>query len=124
RRDRPRVGFVWDVTGSSKHVVCGGYGIYFGQTFLNIPLFMIQQINPTFFATVLSLRSAGPGDATADFLPGTNIRLSQFRFGVDALPTIPPPATKFAGGEVGRLMDPDYRNPYTQQWNVGYSYQL
>jgi len=24
------------------HVLHGGYGIYFGQTFLNIPLFMIQ----------------------------------------------------------------------------------
>jgi outer membrane receptor protein involved in Fe transport len=120
----PRVGFAFDVTGAGKHIVRGGYGIYYGQTFLNIPLFMLQQINPTFFATVLSLSSSGQGDNNADFLPGTNTRLSQFRFGVDPLPTIPPPATKFAGDEVGRLIDPDYRNPYTQQWNIGYSYQL
>jgi outer membrane receptor protein involved in Fe transport len=120
----PRVGFAYDVTGAGKHIVRGGYGIYYGQTFLNIPLFMLQQINPTLFATVLSLGSSGFNDGTADFLPGTNIRLSQFRFGVDPLPSIPPPPTKFVGGESGRLMDPNYRNPYTQQWNIGYSYQL
>src|SRR5262245_16676778 len=124
RNFSPRIGFAFDVTGAGKHIVRGGYGIYYGQSFLNIPLFMLQQINPTLFATVLSLSSSGPGDSNADFLPGTNIRLSQFRFGVDTLPAIPPPPTKFIGDEVGRLMDPNYRNPYTQQWNIGYSYQL
>src|SRR5204863_2918663 len=24
----------------------------------------------------------------------------------------------------GRIMDPSYRNPYTQQWNIGYAHQL
>jgi hypothetical protein len=124
RNFSPRIGFAWDVTGAGKHIVRGGYGIYYGQTFLNIPLFMLQQINPTLFATVFALSSTGPGDGKADFLPGSNIRLSQFRFGVDPLPAIPPPPTGFVGNEVGRLMDPNYRNPYTQQWNIGYSYQL
>src|SRR5262245_8460804 len=108
----PRIGFAYDVTGAGKHIVRGGYGIYYGQTFLNIPLFMLQQLNPTLFATVLSISSSGPGDTNADFLPGTNLRLSKFRFGMDQLPGIPPPPTKFVGDEVGRLMDPNYRNPY------------
>lgn len=121
----PRVGFAWDIFGTGKHVVRGGYGLYYGQTFLNIPLFMIQQINPTLFATVLSLSSSGIGDPNADVVPGTGgILLSNYRFGIDPLPTIPPPATKFVGGEVGRIMDPDYRNPYSQQWNIGYAFQL
>jgi len=111
----PRIGFAYDVTGAGKHIVRGGYGIYYGQTFLNIPLFMLQQLNPTLFATVLSISSSGPGDTNADFLPGTNLRLSKFRFGMDQLPGIPPPPTKFVGDKVGRLMDPNYRNPYTQQ---------
>jgi outer membrane receptor protein involved in Fe transport len=120
----PRVGFAWDVFGSGHHVVRAGYGLYYGQTFLNIPLFMIQQANPTIFAGVFAISSAGPGDATADFVPGTGIRLSNFRFGIDPLPIIPPPATTLAAGATGRIMDPDYRNPYTQQWNAGYSWQF
>ncbi len=113
----PRVGFAWDITGAGKHVLRGGYGLYYGQTFLNIPLFMIQQINPTIFATVFSI-------ASGDVVPGTNILLSNWRFGVDPLPTIPPPQTQLAAGNTGRIMDPDYRNPSTQQWNLGYSFQL
>jgi hypothetical protein len=113
----PRVGFAWDLTGNGHHIVRGGYGLYYGQVFLNIPLFMIQQANPTIFTTIFSI-------ASGDVVPGTNILLSNYRFGVDPLPTIPPPATQLAAGNTGRLMDPDYRNPYTQQWNLGYSFSL
>ncbi len=120
----PRIGLAWDLKGNGKHTVRAGYGLYFGQTFLNIPLFMIQQINPTIFATVLSLSSSGPGDPTADVVPGTSIKLSNWRFGVDPLPVIPPGPTQFQGGEVGRLMDPNYHNPYSEQWNAGYSYEI
>ena len=120
----PRVGFAWDIRGKGRHVLRGGYGLYYGQTFLNIPLFMIQQINPTIFVSVFSISSGGPGDATADFVPGTGIRLSAWRFGIDPFPTIPPPPTQLPAGSTGRIMDPDYRNPYTQQWNLGYAWQL
>jgi len=113
----PRVGFAWDLGGTGRHVVRGGYGLYYGQTFLNIPLFMIQQINPTIFATAFSI-------ASGDIVPGTGILLSNWRFGIDPLPTIPAAQTQLAAGNTGRIMDPDYRNPYTQQWNVGYSWGL
>jgi len=113
----PRVGFAWDVTSTGKHVVRGGYGLYYGQTFLNIPLFMIQQINPTIFVSVFSI-------ASGDLVPGTNILLSNWRFGIDPLPTIPPPPTQLPNNSTGRIMDPDYQNPFTQQWNVGYAWQL
>src|ERR1043165_9641042 len=43
----PRVGFAWDLGGGGTNVIRGGYGLYFGQTFLNIPLFMIQQAGAT-----------------------------------------------------------------------------
>ena len=120
----PRVGFAWDIGGRGRHVLRGGYGLYFGQTFLNIPLFMIQQINPTIFVSVFSISSSGPGDASADIVPGTGIKLSNWRFGVDPLPTIPPPPTQLPAGSTGRIMDPSYRNPYSQQWNLGYSFQF
>jgi hypothetical protein len=113
----PRVGFAWDMTGSGNHVLRGGYGLYYGQVFLNIPLFMIQQANPTIFASVFSI-------ASGDTVPGTNILLSNWRFGIDPLPTIPAPQTQLAAANTGRIMDPDYQNPYTQQWNAGYAWQF
>lgn len=113
----PRVGFAWDITGSGRHVVRGGYGLYYGQTFLNIPLFMIQQARPTIFQTAFSI-------ASGDVVPGTGIVLSNWRFGIDPLPTIPPPSANPVAGATGRIMDPDYRNPYTQQWNLGYAWQF
>ena len=51
----PRVGFAWDVAGNGKHIVRGGYGLYYGQVFINIPLFMLQQVNATLFGTVPEL---------------------------------------------------------------------
>src|SRR5260221_14733804 len=110
----PRVGFAYDLTGAAKHVVRGGFGLYFGNVFQNIPLFMEQMSNPTVFATVLSLTN--PGDA----VPGTGLTLGQWQYGVSPLPTIPPPSTQLAPRSVGRLMDPNYRNPVTEEFNGGY----
>ncbi len=114
----PRVGFAYDLTGLGKHVVRGGFGLYFGNVFQNIPLFMEQMANPTIFATVLSLTN--PGDA----VPGTGLTLGQWQYGVSPLPTIPPPSTQLAPRSVGRLMDPNYRNPVTEEFNGGYSWAM
>ncbi|HYT23587.1 MAG TPA: TonB-dependent receptor [Candidatus Polarisedimenticolia bacterium] len=114
----PRVGFAYDLTGAGRHVLRGGYGLYFGNVFQNIPLFMEQMSNPTVFQTVLSLTS--PGDS----VPGTGLTLGQWQYGVSPLPTIPPPSATLAQGSVGRLMDPDYRNPVTEEFNIGYSWAL
>jgi len=114
----PRVGFAYDVTGSGRHVVRGGYGLYYGNIFQNIPLFMEQMANPTIFQTVLSLTNS------TDVVPGTGIQMGNWRYGIDPLPTIPPPSGDLAPRSVGRLMDPDYRNPMTQEWNIAYSWAL
>src|SRR6266436_4865739 len=47
----PRVGFAYDLTGAGKHVLRGGFGLYYGNVFQNIPLFMEQMSNPTVFQT-------------------------------------------------------------------------
>lgn len=112
----PRVGFAYDVTGKGQHVVRGGFGLYYGNVFQNIPLFMEQMSNPTVFQTVLSL------SAPTDIVTGTGIQLGNWRYGVDHFPVIPPPSAQLAPGSVGRLMDPDYRNPVTEEFNVGYSW--
>jgi outer membrane receptor protein involved in Fe transport len=114
----PRVGFAYDLTGAGKHVVRGGFGLYYGNTFQNIPLFMEQQSNPTVFQTVLSL------SATDDPVPCTSKTLGNWQFGIDPLPCLPGPSAQLAPGSVGRIIDPDYRNPVAEEWNVGYSWGI
>jgi hypothetical protein len=114
----PRVGFAYDLKGNGRHVIRGGYGLYYGNVFQNIPLFMIQQANPTIFQQAFAITSP------TDIVPGTGIALGDWRFGVDPLPTIPPPQAALTDGSTGRLMDPHYRNPVSQQFNVGYQWAL
>src|SRR5215469_6134076 len=113
----PRVGFAWDVTGNGNHVFRAGFGMYYGNTFQNIPLFMEQQSNNTIFQTAFSISKKN-----GDKVPGTGILLSNWRFGVDPLPTIPPPSGILNAGATGRIMDPDYRNPATEAWSAGYTW--
>ncbi len=112
----PRVGFAYDLTGQAKHILRGGYGLYYGNIFQNIPLFMIQHANPTIYQGLFSLTSP------TDVVPGTGITLGNWRYGVDPNPTIPPPLSSLVGGATGRLMDPTYRNPVSQQFNFGYQW--
>jgi len=108
----PRIGFAYDITGQGKHVLRGGYGLYYGNIFQNIPLFMIQQARPSIYQGLFSLTQP------SDTVPGTGIALGDWRYGVDPNPTIPPPLTSLVDGATGRLMDPDYRNPVSQQFNL------
>jgi outer membrane receptor protein involved in Fe transport len=114
----PRIGFAYDLTGAGKHVIRGGYGLYFGNVFQNIPLFMIQQANPTIYQGIFSITSP------TDTVPGTAIALGNWRYGVDPFPTIPPPLTSLVDGATGRLMDPLYRNPVSEQFNFGYQWAV
>ena len=125
----PRFGFAYDVTGAGKHVVRGGFGLYFGNSFQNIPLFMEQHANPTIFQTVLSLSdptdtlimqdSSGTCAATT---------LGQFAYSRDAVAAVqaclPGPQSELATGSVGRIIDPAYRNPVAEEFNVGYSWAV
>ncbi len=100
----PRVGFAWDVLGNAHSVVRGGYGIYYDQSFLNVPLFAVQQANTEIYASFLN--------------DGANLSLSS------APPVIPRPLTNPLPGSRGRMLDPDFESPYTQQFNVGYAQEL
>src|SRR5438270_338799 len=118
RNFSPRVGFAYDLTGAGKHVLRGGFGLYYGNIFQNIPLFMEQMSNATIFQTQFSLSN------DTDIVPGTNIQLQNYRYGVDPLPPVGPPSSQLAPNSTGRLMDPLYRNPTTEEENIGYSWQL
>jgi Carboxypeptidase regulatory-like domain/TonB dependent receptor len=100
----PRVGFAWDIRGNSRSVLRAGYGIYFDQSFLNVPLFAVQQANPEIYATFLN--------------DGNNLSLSS------PPPAIPRPLNNPLSGTRGRMLDPFFESPYTQQWNIGYAQEL
>src|SRR5882757_3543785 len=120
----PRIGLSFDLTGTGRVVLRGGYGLYFGQTFLNIPLFMIQQANDLVYANTYSIQCDGPTSTGCPVVPGTNIPLNQYRYGIDPAPVVPAATYDLAPGSTGRLMDPNFRNPYSQQINAGIQFAL
>jgi hypothetical protein len=123
----PRVGLSYDIKGNGNHTVRLGYGIYFGQTLINTTLTMLQQANSLLYTRVILSNSVLPGTTggVSDIVPSTGMPLSQFRFGMDPLPSTPPPAAQLTGAaQLGQLINPKYRNPYTQQWNAGYTWAI
>jgi hypothetical protein len=121
----PRIGLAWDLTGAGKHVVRFGYGLYYGQTFQNITLFMEQQANASLFSTATFSNSVAPGttSGTSSVLP-TGQLLQNYRYGVDPLPPQLPGGAQLPPLSTGRIIDPNYRNPYSEQFNGGYSWQI
>ena len=100
----PRIGFAWDFRGNARSVVRGGYGIYYDQSFLNVPLFAVQQSNPEIYATF--------------FNDGANLSISS------PPPAIPRPLNNPLSGTRGRMLDPDFESPYTQQFNLGFAQEV
>ena len=113
----PRIGLAYDLTGHGDHIIRAGFGMYYDNTFQNIPLFMEQQANDTIFQTAFSISGN-------DTVPGTGIPLDQWRFGVDPLPATPAASHDLTPGSIGRLMDPNYRTPVTEEFNGGYTWAI
>jgi hypothetical protein len=104
----PRVGFAYDLVGDGKSVVRGGYGIYYDEIFQNITLY--EKWNDV--RTPLFFVSASPAPFTA----------AQYAANREAIRNsfIDP---TFAG-QIMRLTAPDLKQPYSEQFNAGFSHQL
>lgn len=117
----PRVGFAYDLTGGGKHIIRGGFGLYYGNVYQNIPLWMEQQANATVYQNALSL---GSGDT----IPGLGIPVSSFIFNQanvnSVLSYVPAASSLLSAGATGRTMDPKYRNPFTEEFNFGYQWAV
>lgn len=114
---QPRIGFAWDVNGTGRTVVRGGYGIFYDQVFQNLTIFSLQQTHPTIYQTLLQQTNTAVGVGTTP--------LATFRFGVDPLPG--PTVTGLPDlepGAFGRINDPTQRDPYVQKFSIGFETQL
>ena len=120
---QPRVGFAWDITGTGKHLLRGGYGIARDQIFQNITLWSIQQTQPTIYQAVFDqIGSAPPGMGCVP--PGGGVDPCSFVFGKTPLPQPPPATTDLAFGATPRITSPTITDPWSQQFGVGYAWQI
>jgi hypothetical protein len=96
----PRVGFAWDLLGNGTASLRGGYGLYF-DPLLGV-IFTNTVVNTPFTASAAGTTPrnfADPFSGQSPFRPGA-------------------PAVFFPALLSLTTVDPDYRTPHSQQWNL------
>jgi hypothetical protein len=124
---QPRFGFAWDITGTGKHLLRGGYGIARDQIFQNLTLWSIQQSQATIYQTIFNVvpdQQLAPPGQPCTVPAGSPVNVCNFRFGIDPLPVVPPTQTDLAPGAVPRITSPTITDPWSQQFSIGYAWQI
>jgi outer membrane receptor for ferrienterochelin and colicin len=119
----PRVGFAYDLFGKGKDVLRGGFGLYYGDIFQNVPIFMEQQHNPFIYQAYEYDLHDG------QVLPGyTTTTIDSFTYSPaninQVLANLPAPSATLEAGSTGFYIDPNYKNPVTEEFNIGWAHSI
>jgi len=121
----PRVGFAYDLTGKGKDVFRGGFGLYYGDIFQNIPIFMEQQHNPFIYQDYEF--DSGDGQVLPGF-ESTGTTIDTFTYTLanikQVLDNLPAPSKTLNPGSTGFYIDPNYKNPVTEEFNFGWAHSI
>jgi hypothetical protein len=109
----PRIGFAWDVSGRSKFVVRGGFGVAYDRMYNNI--FENLRFNPPFFSVATIFFASDQSLRNSDGSSVYNVPFNgQAAFGNPANQNVPNP----------RAIDQNLVTAYYEQTNFGVQYQI